>query len=176
VDISLIDDWGMKGYYEIENKLNDEIHSMVEDYAMEYISSNKKDRLTYDGFLSNKMLIIQAIKSGIPYSLFDLIQAYTPFNENDWASFLDVSTKSLQRYKTASNFYFKPIHSEKIIEMAEVTKTGLEVFGSTEKLKLWLNTPNYSFNNLKPIDLLSNSYGKDMVLGELVRIEHGIFV
>jgi hypothetical protein len=40
-------------------------------------------RITYEKFLEDKMLIIAAIRTGIPYSLFDLIQNYTPFSESD---------------------------------------------------------------------------------------------
>jgi len=134
-----------------------------------------KKNITYKDFLDDKMLIITAIRAGIPYSLFDLIQSYTPFTETDWANFLDISTKSLHRYKTAPEHYFKPIHSEKIIEMAEVTQTGLNVFGNIDKLRLWLNTPNYALGNLKPIELLKDSYGKEMVISELM-IDHGILV
>lgn len=133
-------------------------------------------QITYEDFLTNKMLIIVAIRTGIPYSLFDLIQDYTPFTESDWANFLDISTKSLHRYRTASEYHFKPIHSEKIIEMAEVTKVGLDVFGDMDKFRLWLNTPNYALGKLKPIELLKDSYGKELVISELTRIDHGILV
>jgi putative toxin-antitoxin system antitoxin component (TIGR02293 family) len=60
--------------------------------------------------------------------------------------------------------------------MAEVTRAGLEVFGDIDKLKLWLNTPNFALGNHKPIELLRDSYGKDMVMSELIRISHGIFI
>jgi len=104
---------------------------------------------------------------------FALIQNYTPFSENDWSNFLGISTKSLQRYKQSSQ-NFKPIQSEKIIEMAEVTTVGMDVFADVDKFKLWLNTPNYSLGNLKPIELLKDSYGKELVIGELTRINYGI--
>lgn len=133
-------------------------------------------QITYEKFLEDKMLIIVAIRTGIPYSLFDLIQNYTPFSESDWADFLDISTKTLNRYRTSPEHHFKRIHSEKIIEMAEVTKVGLDVFSSIEKLKLWLNTPSYALGKLKPIELLKDSYGKEMVISELNRINHGILV
>jgi putative toxin-antitoxin system antitoxin component (TIGR02293 family) len=156
----------------IEGKLDKEIAS--------FFKSNKmgvhQKQITYKKFLEDKMLIIIAIRAGIPYSLFDLIRNYTPFSESDWANFLDISTKSLLRYKIAPNHHFKPIHSEKIIEMAEVTKVGLDVFGSTEKLKLWLDTPSYALGKLKPIELLKDSYGKEMVIAELNRINYGILV
>lgn len=154
-----------------EVKLNKEITAFLKSTKI-----NVQKHITYDEFLEDKMLIITAIRSGIPYSLFVLIQSYTPFSESDWANFLDISTKSLQRYKVSAEHHFKPIHSEKIIEMAEVTKVGLNVFGSLEKLKIWLNTPNFALGSLKPIELLKDSYGKELVISELTRINHGILV
>ncbi len=132
--------------------------------------------ITYDRFLEDRMLIISAIRAGIPYTLFNLIRALTPFTEKDWADFLNVSTKSMQRYGASIRHRFKPIHSEKIIEMAEVTKLGLDVFGDMEKLRLWLDTPSYALGGMKPMDLLRDSYGKELVVGELTRINHGILV
>ncbi len=132
--------------------------------------------ITYKNFFTNRMLIVKLIRSGIPYSLFKHIKDITPFTENDWAIFLDISTKSLQRYKKDSEYVFKPIHSEKIIELAEVTNLGRAVFDSNEQFYTWLNSPSLALGNLKPIELLKDSYGKEMVLNELNRIDQGIFV
>jgi putative toxin-antitoxin system antitoxin component (TIGR02293 family) len=156
----------------IEGKLDKEITSFFRTNKINV--SNRQ--VTYERFLEDKMLIIVAIRKGIPYSLFNLIQNYTPFSESDWANFLDISTKSLQRFRASAEHQFKPIHSEKIIEMAEVTKVGLDVFGNIDKLKLWFNTPSYALGKLKPIELLKDSYGKEMVISELNRINHGILV
>lgn len=162
----------LKAIGKLEGKLDKEITSFLKTSKIQV----RNKPLTYEKFLEDKMLIIGAIRTGIPYSLFYLIQNYTPFSENDWANFLDISTKSLQRYRTSPSHHFKPIHSEKIIELAEVTKMGLDVFGHIEKLKLWLNTPNYAMGQHKPVDLLKDSYGKEMVMSELNRINHGILV
>ena len=86
---------------------------------------------------------------------------------------MDISSKSLTRYQQ-QNKPFKPSLTEKIIELAEVTNLGIEVFGNNEKFRVWLETPNYALGNLKPFDLLRDSYGKEMIIGELTRIEHGI--
>ncbi len=160
---------------DINVKLDQELSSIIKRSDFNRQLSLSEKNLTYSELFSDKMLIIQLIKAGVPYSLFSLIQAYTPFNDNDWAKFLDLSTKSLQRYKqTAKNF--KSTQSEKIIEMAEVTNVGLDVFGEMDKFRLWLDTPNFSMGNMKPIELLNDSYGKEMVIGELTRINHGILV
>jgi len=160
---------------DITNKLNKELTSIIErsGYSKQFISTTKN--LTYKDLFLNKMLIIQVIREGVPYSFFSLIQGYTPFSDHDWANFLDISTKSLQRYKQTAKV-FKPTQSEKIMEMAEVTNVGLDVFGEMDKFRLWLDTPNFSMGNMKPIELLNDSYGKEMVIGELIRINHGILV
>ncbi|MFM7016263.1 MAG: antitoxin Xre/MbcA/ParS toxin-binding domain-containing protein [Bacteroidota bacterium] len=160
----------------IEKQLDKRVSSFLRESRLKKFNNDIKGDVSYNEFLANKMLIIAAIRAGIPYSLFNLIQLYTPFSDNDWADFLDISTKSLMRYKTASDHHFKSIHSEKIIEMAEVTKVGLDVFGDMDKLKLWLNTPSFALGKLKPIELLKDSYGKELVISELIRINHGILV
>jgi putative toxin-antitoxin system antitoxin component (TIGR02293 family) len=154
----------------IEQKLNKEISALFTQSLKDV-----EKEVTYEDFLSDKLLIIMVIRTGVPYSLFALIKSITPFTERYWAELLDISTKSLLRYKQTSK-HFKPLQSEKIIEMAEVTNIGTEVFGSMEKFKLWLDTPNFSLGNLKPIELLKDSYGKELVIGELTRINYGILV
>lgn len=52
----------------------------------------------------------------------------------------------------------------------------MEVFEDMDQFKLWLDTPNFSLGSLKPIELLKDSYGKELVIGELTRINYGILV
>jgi putative toxin-antitoxin system antitoxin component (TIGR02293 family) len=132
--------------------------------------------ITYDSFFRNKLLLVLSIREGIPFFLFSAIRRHTPFTDIDWANFLNISTKSLQRYKVEKDFVFKPIHSEKIIELAEVTQLGETVFGTNEQFYNWLNRTNHALGNMKPLELLNDSYGKDLVINELNRIDQGIFV
>lgn len=162
-----------KNELNIELRLNKEITSVVKNSKIDKRFFQFNNVLTFTEFFSNRLLVVSLIRQGIPYSLFNLIQMYAPFSENDWSYFLDISAKSLQRYKQSAR-HFKSLQSEKIIEMAEVTNIGLEVFGDISKFKLWLNTPNFALGMLKPIELLKDSYGKEMVLSELTRINHGI--
>ncbi len=62
------------------------------------------------------------------------------------------------------------------VKYGELTKIGLDVFGNKNKLKLWLNTPNYALGALKPVELLNDPNGKELVLNELTRINYGIFI
>lgn len=132
--------------------------------------------ITYKNFLSNKMLIVHSIRRGIPYDLYELIKEKTPFKQEDWADFLGLSTRTLLRNKSKTNYVFDSIPSEKILELAEVTSLGKDVFDSEEQFYMWLNTPNFALGNLMPFELLKDSYGKEMVMNELQKIDYGIFI
>lgn len=159
----------------IRTMLVKEFKSSVKNSELEKSWTARISELTLTEILSNRLFVVFMIRQGISYPLFDRIQNYSPFSLNDWAVYLNISSKSLTRYRQ-SNKPFKPIHTEKIIEIAEVTNLGLEVFKNSKKFKLWLETPNYALGNIKPLELLKDSYGKEMVIGELTRIEHGILV
>lgn len=159
----------------VKEKLDKKISTIFKSGSVKTVNLRTRSAVTYSEFLSNKMMIIGLIREGVPYSLFSLIKEAAPFSESNWAEFLNVSTKTLERYKKAAK-PFKPLQSEKIIEMAEVTNLGKEVFGGIEKFRLWLETPNFALGSMKPMELLKDSYGKEMVMGELTRINHGILV
>ena len=157
-------------------QLKKEFEFYLNESDVAYGSHSETESIKFDDFFENRMLAISVIRKGIPFSLFEKIVDYSPFSELKWAEFLDISTKSFQRYKLVENFHFKPIHSEKILEILEVLQSGLDLFGSFDKLDLWLKTPNFALGNMPPQELLKDSYGKDLVLGEIHRINHGILV
>lgn len=126
-------------------------------------------------FFSDRMMVVDVIRQGIPTSLFMSIKDLTPFSDQEWSDFLDISLKSLQRYKKESDYVFRSIHSEKIIELMEVTVVGLEVFDSAEDFGAWLNATSHALGDRRPIELLRDSYGKELVLSELQRIDQGVF-
>ncbi len=131
--------------------------------------------VTYKKFLSDRMLIVHSIRRGLPYELYELIKQRAPFKEDEWAEFLGVSTRTLHRNKATKDFYFDSIPSEKILELAEVTALGKDVFDTEEQFYQWLITPSFALGSLKPIQLLKDSFGKEMVMNELRKIDLGLF-
>jgi len=149
--------------------------SITSEQAIAYqINNNSKFFTYFKTLMQDRLQVVKTIKSGLSNSFYKDLLKYLPLTEARWASIFNVSTKSLQRYLEGDHV-FKPIHSEKLIEMTEVTLQGLETFGSQEKFSLWLHTPSMVFEGILPVDLLSDSYGKDLVLVELARIDNGIF-
>jgi putative toxin-antitoxin system antitoxin component (TIGR02293 family) len=155
-------------------QLDKAVQGFAKGAAGQYLMGVDRSKATFANMLQNKLFLVHAIRQGIPYSMFVLIKEQSPFDLSEWAVYLDLSEKSLQRYK-ADGRAFKPLQSEKILELAEVIQLGLEVFGDMESLKRWLDTPVFALGNHKPADLLKDSFGMELVVGELTRIEHGIF-
>lgn len=161
----------------IDNKyFEKEVSNLVNEVSAVYKSETKNVDISYNDFLNNKLLIVHSIRNGISYSFYNKIKELSPFSEKDWADFLGVSTKTLQRFKNEKKHLFKPQHSEKIIELAEVTNYGNEVFDSNDQFYIWLKSPSIALGNMTPLELLKDSYGKEMVMEELNRIDQGVFV
>jgi len=154
----------------------EEINTLVNEVAAVYKSELKNIDISYRDFLNNKLLIVHSIRNGISYSFYNKIRELSPFTEIDWANFLGVSTKTMQRFKNEKKHLFKPQHSEKIIELAEVTNYGNEVFDSKNEFYEWLKLPSIALGRMTPLELLMDSYGKEMVMEELSRIDQGIFI
>lgn len=153
---------------------------VVNEAVSAYITKDIKPFLdiknfSFSDFINDKILVIKSIRKGLSYQLFKTVMLFSPFSEDEWAEYLNISTKSLQRYKKTKDFHFKPIHSEKILEIAEVTAFGKQVFDNNTQFHDWLNTPSLAFNKLTPAELLKDSYGKALVMDELNRIDQGIF-
>jgi putative toxin-antitoxin system antitoxin component (TIGR02293 family) len=170
--------WVMKRY-----EIEDFEKGVVNEAVAEYVKTVNKTsplkvaykNISYKDFFNDKMLVVHSIRTGITFSFFELIKKMVPFSDADWANYLNLSIKSLQRYKNEANFVFKPIHSEKILEIAEVTQLGLDVFDSSEQFSLWLHTPSFALGRMKPIELLQDSYGKELVIDAINKIDYGIF-
>ncbi len=153
----------------IENRLFKKLYSLASEGT---IPIDKND-FTFNLFFDNKLIVVKTIDKGLPYDLFLLIQKLLQFSTENWSSILQISPRSIQRYASEKKD-FGSLQTEKIIEMTEVTFKGIDTFGNIKKFKLWLETPNYALGKMKPFDLLKDSYGKDLVLSELHRIDHGI--
>jgi putative toxin-antitoxin system antitoxin component (TIGR02293 family) len=124
--------------------------------------------------IHDRLLMVKIIKKGITYSLFEEIQKLSSLTNKEWADILNISIRSLQRYKDKKQL-FKPIQSEKILELGEIFILGNEVFGDPGKFKLWLETPNFALGSVIPSSLLADSYGQELLVNELTRINYGIF-
>lgn len=164
----------------LDGSKSDRVEEALATYVTSLSTYSLKGRglthLSLTRFFSDRMLVVRVIRKGISHALYMSIKDMTPFSDQEWAQFMDISLKSLQRYKKDIEHVFNPLHSEKIIELAEVTMVGHDVFDTPQKFEIWLNAPSHALGDLMPMELLQDSYGKELVMNELNRIDQGIFV
>ncbi len=133
------------------------------------------DRKTSYNSIDDKNVIffIQAVRHGFTFRIFWSIAKKTPFSLGEWSGFLNMSERTMQRYKREQKT-FDPIYSEKILQVSLLYNLGIEVFGIKGKFDSWLETQNLALGGIKPKELLDNSFGIGLLKDELTRIEHGV--
>ena len=118
---------------------------------------------------------INVSRAGMEYSKYiKIIDRVDLFRSSDWAKYLHIDKRTLERYKQTRQTLDVP-KSEIVIQIAVVLRRGIEVFGNMVKFLSWLNNSNMALGNNKPKDLLDTNFGFGLVKDELTRIEHGIF-
>ena len=117
--------------------------------------------------------LVELVRLGVKFEAFDKFANKSPFSLNEWSTYLHLSERSMQRYKSEKRT-FDPLQSEKIIEIALFYNKGVEVFGTADKFNSWLETDNLALGGVKPKMFLDNSFGINMLRDELTRIEYGV--
>lgn len=122
--------------------------------------------------INDKISLVKMSENGISKKALVSLSAYLNITIHRIAGFLPVTERTITRYKSSQ--VFNRFVSEHIIMMAEVVARGIEVFENREKFLTWLNLPHRSFGRNTPLEMLGSKYGVELVLDELVRIDHGV--
>ena len=135
----------------------------ITDKRISYASIDDKDVITF----------IEAVRHKITFTIFYSFAKNTPFTLGEWSVFLNMSERTMQRHKREKRS-FDPIYSEKILQITLLYNLGINVFGDKEKFNAWLETQNLALGNIRPKELLDNSFGIGLIKDELTRIEYGV--
>ena len=86
------------------------------------------------------------------------------------ADLIEIVPISIDTYKRKR--VFNPAVTEKVLEIEEVYRKGLEAFG--ESFHQWMSTENIALGGVTPKTLLKNSFGIRLLLDEIGRLEYGV--
>jgi putative toxin-antitoxin system antitoxin component (TIGR02293 family) len=119
--------------------------------------------------------MIRVVRSGIPSESVVVMAEKMKVTQAEIAAWLHTTPRTLQRHINEST-KFNSEMSDRIAQLNRVYCRCEEVFKDAEKAATWLNTPNYALGDVAPTSLLDTITGINMVLSELGRIEHGVFI
>jgi putative toxin-antitoxin system antitoxin component (TIGR02293 family) len=117
--------------------------------------------------------LIDAVRNGLPYTLFNKLLDSIPFSLSEWSQYLHLSDRTIQRIRKEKKT-FDPVSSERIVEIIRLYNYGTGVFGNKENFDSWLETINLALGSIVPKSLLDTSFGISLLKDELTRIEHGV--
>lgn len=107
------------------------------------------------------------------YQEFRELADAAPFTLSEWASFLHLSERTLQRY-AKSNAVFGGMQAERALQIERLVKEGKQALGSEKKFYQWLQSEPATLEGPISIASLTSIDGIQQVLQELKRIQHGL--
>lgn len=117
--------------------------------------------------------LIRWVREGISYSFYHDMITLCPYTQQEWATFLSLSGRTLRSYRHISSS-FDRLRSERILRVLLLTNFGRDVFGDAHLFCTWLKNNNVAMGNIEPIELMDSSYGLGLIEDALGRIEYGI--
>ena len=166
----------MKSY-----EVNNPIKNIIKEPEMFYGLQNKYDRLV--SVLGGSMQIGKSINSdfdlieitrrGLPKSVVQTLSSILNISMEQMSQLIHVSHRTIQRKSDTDllNVY----STEQILEIAQVISRGIEVLDTLEAFTSWLHSEVRHLNYQKPIQLLDTSFGANLILNLLGRVESGIY-
>lgn len=107
------------------------------------------------------------------YNEFKKMVDKGPFTQSEWATMLHVSERTLQRY-AKNNTVFATINAERALQIANIITEGKRTFGKTEIFYKWIKSNPYMLEGSLSFESLTTAFGIQMILTQLIRIQHGI--
>lgn len=117
--------------------------------------------------------LIAITREGIKKSTLKSLAGYLGISMETMSRLLHSSHRNIQRKDEEE--LLDTLKTEKVLELASLTQRGIEVIGSKESFAEWLHSPLSALGNKAPLDFLDTSFGIQMVLKILGRLEQGVY-
>jgi putative toxin-antitoxin system antitoxin component (TIGR02293 family) len=135
--------------------------------SVEEILGGKK---IFRGAFEEPFELMKVIEKGIPKQSLESFLEISSFTMEEISKILHVSTRTLQR-----NQVLNSILTDQLFQVAKVFQKGFSVFESKEEFLQWLELENKALGDKKPMSLLENSVGRELITDLLGRIEYGVY-
>ena len=117
--------------------------------------------------------LISITREGIKKSTLKSLAEYLGISMETMSRLLHTSHRNIQRKHEEE--LLDTLKTEKVLELAAFTQRGIEVIGSKEGFIEWLHSPLVALGNKMPVDFLDTSFGIQMAIKILGRLEQGVY-
>ena len=133
-----------------------------------------KDQLQIDRVeapsITYSLQMIESARQGISRKAFFDFAKHIRHSVQSLASVMPASYSTLTKKKI-----YDQETSERILELVRLYAFGQDVFGSIDRFNDWLHSVCIPLGRQEPFDLLDTSFGIELVMQEIGRIDHGVF-
>jgi uncharacterized protein (DUF2384 family) len=117
--------------------------------------------------------IVENPKNTMNYKEFNKIFSSLPFQLDEWAKFLGISERTLQRYEL-SNGHFSVLQTERIHHIKELSDLSEKLLGkSKSNFYAWATSKVFSLNGQKPIEFLTTYKGTELCMSIIQNTLYG---
>jgi putative toxin-antitoxin system antitoxin component (TIGR02293 family) len=134
--------------------------------------STVKTSLAGNFVLSSPMEMVNLVRKGVPWSLYQGVVVDLGFNDQTASGVLHIPVRTLARRKGAR---LEPQESERFMRLVRLVARATEVLGTREKALRWMQASNRALEGVSPISLLDTDIGTQAAEAVLTRIEFGVF-
>lgn len=125
----------------------------------------------------DRISIYKLTEEGIPLS--DVISFVSSVSllkdEQILIKIFGLSERTLHRRLKNPDEPLNPDQSARAVRFAQVLEKATLVFGSSDEAERWMSQPVMGLDGHKPVDLLTNPIGFELVDEFLTRLEHGVY-
>lgn len=140
--------------------------NLVNEAALSYVTAKGPGS-------ASDMDLLRVIKGGISKKTLDKTMKMMDFTLDDMSGVLHVSERTLRRYD--DDTVLSTEQSERVVELNSLYNYGVEVLGSLDTFKEWINSNILALGNKKPKEFLDTSLGINILKKILGRIEYGVY-
>ena len=123
--------------------------------------------------ISSEMDLISLSRHGVRKSSLRSLAGYLGTTMEKMSSLVHSSHRNIQRKD--DDELLDTLKTEKVLELAAFIKRGIDVIGTEAAFKEWVHSPILALGNRRPIDFLDTTFGIQMALKVLGRLEQGVF-
>ena len=118
--------------------------------------------------------LVKSVQDGLRFGHLEALRSDLGLPLDQVAEKLGISRATLHRRKASGRLNLD--ESDRVLRFARLLKQAAEVFGGTERARLWLSFPQWGLGGAVPLDYARTEIGAREVEKLLHRVEHSVYV